>query len=244
MADKPRNLKAVHLRKSYGRKKVVDDVSVEVGRGEVVGLLGPNGAGKTTTFSIILGLIESDGGNVWLGDEDLTDVPMYLRARRGVSILPQEPSSFRGLSAEANLRSVMRRRKADGEGAGARTAAMLREFGLDRLARARAYTLSGGERRRLEIARALATGPTFMLLDEPFTGIDPIAIQDLQVIIGRLKEQGLGVLITDHNVIETMRIVDRAYIIDGGRILEEGPPERVVASPEVRRRYLGEEFRL
>jgi len=138
----------------------------------------------------------------------------------------------------------MRRRKADGEGAGARTAAMLREFGLDRLARARAYTLSGGERRRLEIARALATGPTFMLLDEPFTGIDPIAIQDLQVIIGRLKEQGLGVLITDHNVIETMRIVDRAYIIDGGRILEEGPPERVVASPEVRRRYLGEEFRL
>jgi lipopolysaccharide export system ATP-binding protein len=232
-------LKAVQLAKRYGRKKVLDNVSVEVRRGEVVGLLGPNGAGKTTTFSIILGLIECDGGSVLLGDENITDVPMYLRARRGVSLLPQEPSSFRRLSVEANLRSVMRRRARR-----PRAEAMLREFGLGHLARARAYTLSGGERRRLEIARAMATGPSFMLLDEPFTGIDPIAIQDLQAIINRLKEQGLGVLITDHNVFETLRIVDRAYIIDRGLILEEGPPERVVASPEVRRRYLGEAFRL
>jgi lipopolysaccharide export system ATP-binding protein len=232
-------LKAVQLAKRYGRKKVLDNVSVEVRRGEVVGLLGPNGAGKTTTFSIILGLIECDGGSVLLGDENITDVPMYLRARRGVSLLPQEPSSFRRLSVEANLRSVMRRRARR-----PRAEAMLREFGLGHLARARAYTLSGGERRRLEIARAMAIGPSFMLLDEPFTGIDPIAIQDLQAIINRLKEQGLGVLITDHNVFETLRIVDRAYIIDRGLILEEGPPERVVASPEVRRRYLGEAFRL
>ncbi|MBM3292909.1 MAG: LPS export ABC transporter ATP-binding protein [Candidatus Aminicenantes bacterium] len=244
MADKPRNLKAVHLVKSYGRRKVVDDVSVEVGRGEVVGLLGPNGAGKTTTFSIIVGLVESDGGQVLLGDADLTAVPMFLRARRGVSLLPQESSSFRRLSVEANLRAVMRKRKPARKAARERTTAMLREFGLDRLGRAKATTLSGGERRRLEIARALATDPSFMLLDEPFTGIDPIAIQELQDVIGRLRGQGLGVLITDHNVIETLRIVDRAYIIDRGRILQEGPPGRIVASPEVRRRYLGEAFRL
>jgi len=244
MTDKPRTLKAVGLVKRYGRKKVVDRVTVEVRGGEVVGLLGPNGAGKTTTFSIILGLVESDEGKVLLGNEDLTEVPMYLRARRGVSLLPQEPSSFRRLSVEANLRSVVRRRRSAGTGRRNVAAAMLREVGLDGLARAKAYTLSGGERRRLEIARALATDPSFILLDEPFTGIDPIAIQDLQSVVGRLKAQGLGVLITDHNVIDTLRIVDRAYIIDRGRILEEGPPERVVASSEVRRRYLGEEFRL
>ncbi|MBM3310773.1 MAG: LPS export ABC transporter ATP-binding protein, partial [Candidatus Aminicenantes bacterium] len=236
MTDKPRTLKAVGLVKRYGRKKVVDRVTVEVRGGEVVGLLGPNGAGKTTTFSIILGLVESDEGKVLLGNEDLTEVPMYLRARRGVSLLPQEPSSFRRLSVEANLRSVVRRRRSAGTGRRNVAAAMLREVGLDGLARAKAYTLSGGERRRLEIARALATDPSFILLDEPFTGIDPIAIQDLQSVVGRLKAQGLGVLITDHNVIDTLRIVDRAYIIDRGRILEEGPPERVVASPEVRRR--------
>jgi len=244
MTVKPRTLKAVGLVKRYGRKKVVDRVTVEVQGGEVVGLLGPNGAGKTTTFSIILGLVESDEGRVLLGDEDLTEVPMYLRARRGVSLLPQEPSSFRRLSVEANLRSVIRGRRASGKGRRNMAAAMLRGLGIDRLAGAKAYTLSGGERRRLEIARALATDPSFILLDEPFTGIDPIAIQDLQSVVGRLKAQGLGVLITDHNVIDTLRIVDRAYIIDRGRILEEGPPERVVASPEVRRRYLGEEFRL
>jgi len=244
MTDKPRTLKAVGLVKRYGRKKVVDRVTVEVRGGEVVALLGPNGAGKTTTFSIILGLVESDEGKVLLGNEDLTEVPMYLRARRGVSLLPQEPSSFRRLSVEANLRSVVRRRRSAGTGRRNVAAAMLREVGLDGLARAKAYTLSGGERRRLEIARALATDPSFILLDEPFTGIDPIAIQDLQSVVGRLKAQGLGVLITDHNVIDTLRIVDRAYIIDRGRILEEGPPERVVASSEVRRRYLGEEFRL
>jgi lipopolysaccharide export system ATP-binding protein len=238
-------LKALHLTKSYGRRRVVDDVSVEVRRGEVVGLLGPNGAGKTTTFSIILGLVESDGGRVFLGEEDITGLPMYLRSRRGIALLPQEPSSFRRLSVQANLRAVMTRRSASAAGGPKpATAGLLREFGLERLARARAFTLSGGERRRLEIARALATAPSFMLLDEPFTGIDPIAIQDLQDVIRRLREQGLGVLITDHNVADTLRIVDRAYIMDRGRILEEGTPDRVIASSEARRRYLGEEFRL
>jgi len=238
------SLKALHLEKHYGRRKVVDDVSIEVLRGEIVGLLGPNGAGKTTTFSIVLGLVESDGGRVFLGEDDITDVPMYRRARRGISLLPQEPSSFRRLNVEANLVSVMARRAAAAGGRRARAAGMLRDFGLERLARAKTVTLSGGERRRLEIARALATEPSFMLLDEPFTGIDPIAIQDLQAIIRSMKERGLGVLITDHNVSETLRIVDRAYIIDRGRILEEGAPDRLLASDVVRRRYLGEEFRL
>jgi lipopolysaccharide export system ATP-binding protein len=238
------SLKALHLEKHYGRRKVVDDVSIEVLRGEIVGLLGPNGAGKTTTFSIVLGLVESDGGRVFLGEDDITDVPMYRRARRGISLLPQEPSSFRRLNVEANLVSVMARRAAAAGGRRARAAGMLRDFGIERLARAKTVTLSGGERRRLEIARALATEPSFMLLDEPFTGIDPIAIQDLQAIIRSMKERGLGVLITDHNVSETLRIVDRAYIIDRGRILEEGAPDRLLASDVVRRRYLGEEFRL
>ena len=238
------SLKALHLEKHYGRRKVVDDVSIEVLRGEIVGLLGPNGAGKTTTFSIVLGLVESDGGRVFLGEDDITDVPMYRRARRGISLLPQEPSSFRRLNVEANLVSVMARRAAAAGGRRARAAGMLRDFGIERLARAKTVTLSGGERRRLEIARALATEPSFMLLDEPFTGIDPIAIQDLQAIIRSMKDRGLGVLITDHNVSETLRIVDRAYIIDRGRILEEGAPDRLLASDVVRRRYLGEEFRL
>ncbi len=233
------SLKASHLSKSYGGKKVVDDISIEIRRGEIVGLLGPNGAGKTTTFSMILGLVARDDGRIFLNDAEITDDPMYLRARKGICLLPQDPSSFRRLTVEDNLLAIgrpsARRRKAVDE--------KLREYGLSSLARAKAYTLSGGERRRLEIARAMMTSPEYILLDEPFTGIDPIAIQDLQKIVRTMKDEGLGVLITDHNVRDTLRIVDRAAIIDRGRIVEEGPPEAVVASPEVRRRYLGEDFR-
>jgi len=237
-------LKAAHLAKSYHGKRVVDDVSVEIRQGEIVGLLGPNGAGKTTTFSLILGLIPREAGRVFLDDEDITDAPMYLRAQKGICLLPQEASAFRKLTVEDNLRAIVEtlpetigRQNPDVD----RT---LEEFGLARLSRAKAYTLSGGERRRLEIARALISGPEFMLLDEPFTGIDPIAIQELQRIIQSLKERGLGVLITDHSVRETLKIVDRAYIIDKGRILREGTPAEIVDSEDVRRQYLGEDFRL
>ena len=233
------SLKASHLSKSYGGKKVVDDISIEIRRGEIVGLLGPNGAGKTTTFSMMLGLVARDDGRIFLNDEEITDDPMYLRARKGICLLPQDPSSFRRLTVEDNLLAIgrpsVRRREAADE--------KLREYGLSSLARVKAYTLSGGERRRLEIARAMMTSPEYILLDEPFTGIDPIAIQDLQRIVRVMKDEGLGVLITDHNVRDTLRIVDRAAIIDRGRIVKEGPPAAVVASPEVRRRYLGEDFR-
>ena len=232
-------LRAAGLHKTYGKKKVVDNVSIEVRKGEVVGLLGPNGAGKTTTFSMVLGLVPQDAGRIFLDDEDITGLPMYLRARKGLCLLPQEPSSFRRLTVEDNLLAAVRpstRRRKDAE-------EKLEEYGLTALARAKAYTLSGGERRRLEIARAMMSDPDFVLLDEPFTGIDPIAIQDLQRIVRMMKDDGLGVLITDHNVRDTLRIVDRAAIIDKGRIVEEGPPAAVVASPDVRRRYLGEDFR-
>ncbi len=234
------SLKASHLSKSYRGKKVVDGVSLEIRRGEIVGLLGPNGAGKTTTFSMILGLVPRDEGRIFLDDAEISDDPMYLRARKGICLLPQEPSSFRRLTVEDNLLAAVRpstRRRKDAE-------EKLEEYGLTALARAKAYTLSGGERRRLEIARAMMSHPDFVLLDEPFTGIDPIAIQDLQRIVRTMKSDGLGVLITDHNVRDTLRIVDRAAIIDKGRIVEEGPPAAVVASPDVRRRYLGEDFRL
>jgi lipopolysaccharide export system ATP-binding protein len=232
------SLKALHLSKSYRGKKVVDDVSVEIRRGEIVGLLGPNGAGKTTTFSMILGLVPRDEGRIYLDDEEISDDPMYLRARKGICLLPQDPSAFRRLTVVDNLLAVPlkkgRRRNS--------VEKTLQEYGLSSLSRAKAYTLSGGERRRLEIARAMMTNPEFILLDEPFTGIDPIAIQDLQRIVRSLKDKGLGVLITDHNVRETLRIVDRAAIIDKGRVVEEGSPDTVIASPEVRRRYLGEDF--
>jgi len=234
------SLKASRLSKSYRGKKVVDDVSLEIRRGEIVGLLGPNGAGKTTTFSMILGLVPRDEGRIFLDEAEISDDPMYLRARKVICLLPQEPSSFRRLTVEDNLLAAVRpstRRRKDAE-------EKLEEYGLTALARAKAYTLSGGERRRLEIARAMMSHPDFVLLDEPFTGIDPIAIQDLQRIVRTMKDDGLGVLITDHNVRDTLRIVDRAAIIDKGRIVEEGPPAAVVASPDVRRRYLGEDFRL
>lgn len=237
-------LEAVKLEKSYGKKKVVDNISLNVKKGEIVGLLGPNGAGKTTTFSIILGLIPKNSGKIYLNREDITDLPMYMRARKGLCLLPQDPSAFRKLSVEDNILSIMEtirnvRLKKDGG-----LAKILKELGLEKLANAKAYTLSGGERRRLEIARALITNPEFMLLDEPFTGIDPLAILDLQEIILSLKSKGIGVLLTDHNVSEALKITDRAYIIDNGKILKEGIPEELIFSEDVRKSYLGEDFRL
>ena len=237
-------LRAIGLEKSYRGKKVVDGISVNIERGEIVGLLGPNGAGKTTTFSMIIGLVPLDGGRIYLGEEDITDMPMYRRAQKGLSLLPQEPSAFRRLSVENNLRAILQvlpdspsRGDADNDG-------VLEEFGLERLARSKAFTLSGGERRRLEIARAMLTRPEFVLLDEPFTGIDPLAIQDLQRIIRGLKDKGLGLVITDHSVRETLKITDRAYIIDKGRILMEGRPQELVESESVKRSYLGDDFTL
>jgi len=238
------SLKGADLEKSYGIKKVVDKVTIEVGRGEIVGLLGPNGAGKTTTFSMIMGLIPRDGGRVSLNGEDISSLPMYLRARRGLCLLPQEPSSFRKLAVEDNLRAVLEMRPGAAAEKRALVAETLAEFGLEKVARSRALTLSGGERRRLEIARAMIMNPEFILLDEPFTGIDPLAILDLQGIIRGLRDRGLGVLLTDHSVRETLKITDRAYILDGGRVLMEGAPADIVASADVRKSYLGEEFRL
>jgi lipopolysaccharide export system ATP-binding protein len=238
------SLRAVDLEKSYGRRKVVDRVSIRVEEGEIVGLLGPNGAGKTTTFSMILGLVPLDGGRVFLGAEDITDRPMYLRARKGLVLLPQEPSAFRKLTVAENLLAVLETRMAGAAARAARTSATLEEFGLEKLAGAKALTLSGGERRRLEIARAMVMDPDFVLLDEPFTGIDPLSVRDLQAIIRALKAKGLGVLLTDHAVREALAITDRACILEGGRVLAEGRPEEIVSSGEVRKRYLGDEFRL
>ena len=235
-------LEAIKLEKSYRKKKVLKGISLYISKGEIVGLLGPNGAGKTTTFSLILGLIPQNAGQVFLDGEDITTFPMYIRARKGLCLLPQEPSAFRKLSVEDNLFSVI---ETIGDAHSARNDGVkkiLEEFGLQELAKAKAFTLSGGERRRLEIARALLTTPRFMLLDEPFTGIDPLAIQDLQEIILALKNKGIGILLTDHSVREALKITDRAYIIDGGRILKEGTPQELVGSEEVRKNYLGDDF--
>jgi len=238
------HLRAVNLEKSYRLKKVVAGVSVEIRSGEVVGLLGPNGAGKTTTFSLILGLVPHDGGRIYLDDEDITGYPMYLRAQRGICLLPQEASAFRKLTVEENLLAIMETRPGRMAQAHSLLLKALHDFGLEKVAKSKAVTLSGGERRRLEIARAMMTQPRFMLLDEPFTGIDPLAIQDLQRIIRSLKEAGLGLVITDHSVRETLKITDRAYIIDKGIILCEGTPSDIVCSAEVRKSYLGENFTL
>jgi lipopolysaccharide export system ATP-binding protein len=237
-------LEALGLEKSYQRKKVVDDVSVKVKKGEVVGLLGPNGAGKTTTFSLILGLVPSDAGKVQLDGEEITHLPMFARARRGLCLLPQEPSAFRKLSVRDNLLAIRELSRDISGPFNEDSDTTLKELGLSKLADAQAFTLSGGERRRLEIARALVTDPEYILLDEPFTGIDPLAIADLQEIIIGLRDRGLGLLITDHSVRETLQITDRAYIIDKGRILKEGTPEELVASFEVQQSYLGEGFNL
>lgn len=237
-------LEAAGLEKIYHKKKVVDNVSITVRKGEIVGLLGPNGAGKTTSFSLILGLVPHDAGKVTLDDEDITDLPMYMRARRGLCLLPQESSVFRKLTVAENLSSVLEMIGSSPLKYNGRIKDALVEFGLDKLAGAKAYTLSGGERRRLEIARALITDPEFILLDEPFTGIDPLAIIDLQEIILELKKKRIGLLITDHSVRETLKITDRAYIIESGRILKEGTPQDLITSEEVKRTYLGEDFGL
>ena len=237
-------IEALGLEKSYHRKKAVDNVSIKVKKGEVVGLLGPNGAGKTTTFSLILGLIPQDSGRVFLEDEEITNLPMYIRARRGLCLLPQEPSAFRNLTVEENLLSIMETMRDFELEKDGNLEVILKEFGLLKLAKTKAFALSGGERRRLEIARALITKPQFILLDEPFTGIDPLAISDLHRIILSLRNKGIGLLITDHNVQDTLKITERAYIIDKGRILKSGTPQELVSSEEVKRSYLGDDFTL
>jgi lipopolysaccharide export system ATP-binding protein len=232
------------LRKSYKGRWVVRDVSIAINGGEVVGLLGPNGAGKTTTFSCVLGLVAPDSGRVLLNGEDITRLPMYQRARRGIGYLPQEASVFRRMTVEQNLLAILETLGLEPAQVTERARALLDEFGITHLARQRASTLSGGERRRLEIARALTTGPSFILLDEPFAGIDPKARYDLQQVMAHLKERGLGILITDHNVRETLQITDRAYIIHDGVIFQTGTPEALATDPRVRDVYLGEQFTL
>lgn len=237
-------LEALGLEKSYHKRKVVDKISIYVKRGEVVGLLGSNGAGKTTTFSMIVGLVPQDKGEIILDGENVTRIPMYMRARKGMCLLPQESSAFRKLSVEDNLYSIIEMSNGGYSIMRSRVNQILKEMGLKNLLRSKAYTLSGGERRRLEIARALITDPDYILLDEPFTGIDPLAILDLQEIIQALKDKGLGLLITDHSVRETLKITDRAYIIEKGKILKEGTSQDIVVSDEVRKSYLGENFEL
>ena len=232
------------MRKSYRGRSVVDGISLNISPGEIVGLLGPNGAGKTTTFYMMVGLVEPNEGKVILGDRDITDWPMYRRARMGVAYLAQEPSAFRQLSVVDNIWLILEALGIDSKEAHRRIERLVREFGLFDLRNQRAETLSGGERRRLEIARALATDPTFILMEEPFAGIDPIAVLDLQRIIRHLKSLGIGVLITDHNVRETLKITDRAYIIKDGKIFATGDPVDLSENPDVRRIYLGEDFRL
>ena len=237
-------LAAEHLTKRYKKRAVVRDVSLHVKQGEVVGLLGPNGAGKTTTFHMIVGMIRPNEGHIRLGDDDITRLPMFKRARRGIGYLAQETSVFRELTVEGNLHAVLEFQPMSKAEREARVEALLREFGIARVRTSKAYTLSGGERRRTEIARALATEPKFFLLDEPFAGVDPIAVEDIQSIVAGLKERDIGVLITDHNVHETLAITDRAYLLYEGRILKQGTAEDLAADPEVRRRYLGEKFSL
>jgi len=237
-------LAAFGLAKSYGGRKVVRDVSLNVRRGEAVGLLGPNGAGKTTCFYMVTGLVKADQGRIELDGHDVTPMPMYRRARLGVGYLPQEASIFRGLSVEDNIMGVLEVTEPNRARRREETEALLEEFKITHVRKSPSIALSGGERRRLEIARALASRPAFMLLDEPFAGIDPIAVGDIQALVRHLTSRGIGVLITDHNVRETLGLIDRAYIIHSGSVLMEGDPEAIVSSPDVRRLYLGEEFRL
>lgn len=237
-------LSAVHLSKSYKKRPVLRDVSMTIDRGEAVALLGPNGAGKTTCFHIITGLISSDGGSILLDGQDITNLPMYRRARKGVGYLPQEASIFRGLSVEQNLRAVIELQNLSHEDQDMMLEDLLAEFSVEHLRRAPSLALSGGERRRVEIARALAARPDFILLDEPLAGVDPIAVNDIRNLIVQLKKRGIGVLITDHNVRDCLGIVDRAYILHDGCVLMEGTPDDIVGSDDVRRVYLGEGFAL
>ena len=244
MGDVSRGLSVVSIAKSYDKKAVLTDVSLGVDRGEVMGLLGPNGAGKTTCFYSIMGLVKPDSGRILLDGEDITGLPMYRRAILGLGYLPQETSIFRGLSVSQNIMAVLEVAEPDRAARAERLEQLLAEFHLERLRDAPAMALSGGERRRCEIARALAANPSIMLLDEPFAGIDPISIQDIRDLIGELKKRNIGVLITDHNVRETLDIVDRACIIYGGQVLFAGSPEDLVKDENVRRLYLGESFEL
>jgi lipopolysaccharide export system ATP-binding protein len=236
-------LKAVSVAKTYNGRRVVNGVSVEVKGGEVVGLLGPNGAGKTTTFHMMVGLVQPDEGQVVLNDEDLTGAPIYQRARAGISYLPQESSVFRRLTVQDNLRAILQTLALNAAEQQERADELMKMLGVSHLATHRAFTLSGGERRRVEIARALVLSPFFLLLDEPFTGIDPIAVAEIQKIVRRLISGGIGILITDHNVRETLGICDRAYIVNDGTILEEGTPYTIAASAKARKFYLGESFK-
>jgi lipopolysaccharide export system ATP-binding protein len=237
-------LRTEDLTKSYNGRTVVKGVSLDVSSGEVVGLLGPNGAGKTTTFYMTVGLTSPDRGRVILDDEDVTDDAMYVRARKGIGYLPQEPSIFRGLTVEQNILAILETLDMNAAARRQRAKELLAELNLTSLANAAAYTLSGGERRRAEITRALVMSPRFILLDEPFAGIDPIAVTDIQKIIFHLKSRGIGVLVTDHNVRETLRITDRAYIVTDGVIFRSGTPDQLAADDDVRRIYLGTDFRL
>ncbi|HVT03682.1 MAG TPA: LPS export ABC transporter ATP-binding protein [Thermoanaerobaculia bacterium] len=233
-----------NLVKVFKGRKVVRDVSIDIAQGEIVGLLGPNGAGKTTTFYMVVGLTRPDAGSVLLGDEEITELPMYIRAQKGISYLPQEPSIFRKLTVEQNFLAVFETMNLPLAERDRRTRRLLEEFGITHIARSRAYSLSGGERRRVEIARSLAIDPAFILLDEPFAGIDPIAVLEIQRIVSQLRDRGIGILITDHNVRETLKITDRAYIIKEGEIFRQGVPESLSSDAEVRRIYLGESFNL
>ena len=237
-------LKAEKLNKRFGEKHVVRDVSLYLKRGEIVGLLGPNGAGKTTTFYMIVGIIKPDSGTIKIEEEDVTNIPMYQRAQRGLGYLPQEPSIFRKLTVRENILSVLELLNIPKKEREERTEELLEEFNLKRIENTKGFALSGGERRRVEIARALSVLPKFMLLDEPFAGLDPIAVTDLQQLILKLKEKNIGIIITDHNVRETLKITDRAYIIAEGKIIAEGTPECVASIPEVRDTYLGRDFEL
>lgn len=237
-------LSSENLVKMYGQRTVVKDASIEVHQGEIVGLLGPNGAGKTTTFYMVVGFIRPNSGKVFLGEEEITDLPMYKRARRGIGYLPQEPSVFRKLSVEDNIRAVLEMTSLDTQVQKDKLEELIEEFGLGKVRKSRGDTLSGGERRRTEIARALASDPKFILLDEPFAGIDPIAVEDIQTIVSKLKTKNIGILITDHNVQETLSITDRAYLMFEGSILRAGTAEELAADEMVRKVYLGKHFEL
>jgi lipopolysaccharide export system ATP-binding protein len=239
-----KTLETHEISKTYRGRRVVDDVTVHVQQGEVVGLLGPNGAGKTTSFYMIVGLISPDSGRISVDGKDITHLPMYQRARRGISYLPQEASVFRKLTVEENLMAILETLSISARERRETLERLLDQLGLDKVRRSQGYMLSGGERRRVEIARSLVISPSFLLLDEPFSGIDPIQVLELQRIIFDLKRSGIGILVTDHNVRETLSVTDRAYIIDNGRIFRAGSPEALARDPEVKRIYLGESFEL
>lgn len=239
-----KTLSARNLSKSYGKKKVIRDISLDISQGEVVGLLGPNGAGKTTCFYMIVGLVEASSGNIFIDQLDITTMPMYQRARLGIGYLPQEASIFRGMNVEDNIYSILEIAEPNKVKRKEKLEELLVEFSITHIRKSHALSLSGGERRRVEIARALATNPSFILLDEPFAGVDPIAVNDIRQMVSHLKDRGIGVLITDHNVRETLSIVDRAYIVYDGMILASGAKEDIVANEQVRKVYLGEDFKI